>query len=213
MKRQTINPVAVATEQDLAAVSGQLAPVGGTPLKSNMLKGIIVGCRIPQDYFETQGKGESDIAVHAGSYHLALKDANIEKYNIMTYSSILPGIANLIPQPAQMVHGCVVESIMSTCTVGRGERGTAGIVYGWLYHRTTGERYGGLVCENYGDFSPEALEALLRSSLNELYVNGFEEDYRLDDIKYLNETIVPQKKHGTALVALCFTSYFYPVIA
>ncbi|MDR1341880.1 MAG: pyruvoyl-dependent arginine decarboxylase [Prevotellaceae bacterium] len=175
-------------------------------------KGITLGCRIPKDYFETHGKGESDITVHAGSYHLALKDANIEKYNIMTYSSMLPGIATLVPQPADMVHGCVVETIMSTCTVSKGERGTAGIVYGWLYNRKTNEKYGGLVCENYGDYSPDELETLLLSSLNELYVNGFEEDYRLEDIKYLHETIIPQKKYGTALVSLCFISYYHPVL-
>ncbi|MDR0413819.1 MAG: pyruvoyl-dependent arginine decarboxylase [Prevotellaceae bacterium] len=181
-------------------------------LSEGMAKGVTLGCRIPKDYFETHGKGESDIAVHAGSYHLALKDANIEKYNIMTYSSILPGIATLVPQPANMAHGCVVESIMSACTVGKGERGTAGIVYGWLYNRKTNEKYGGLVCENYGDYSPDDLHALLLSSLNELYVNGFEDDFRLENIKYLYETITPQKKYGTALVSLCFISYYHPVL-
>jgi arginine decarboxylase len=174
------------------------------------ISGITLGCRIPKDYFETSGKGESDIAVHAGSYHLALKDANIEKYNIMTYSSILPGIAQLIPQPKAMVHGCVLESIMSTCTVQQGQRGTAGIIYGWLYHRETNEKYGGLVCENYGDYSVEDLKTFLQSSLNELYINGFSEEYRLEEVKYLHETITPQKKYGTALVALCFTSYHFP---
>jgi arginine decarboxylase len=131
----------------------------------------------------------------------------------MTYSSILPGIATLVPQPADMVHGCVVESIMSACTVNKSERGTAGIIYGWLYNRKTNEKYGGLVCENYGDYSPDELKTLLLSSLNELYVNGFEEDYRLEDIKYLHETITPQKKYGTALVSLCFISYYHPVVS
>jgi arginine decarboxylase len=209
MKNQTISPIAVGTEKELQGVA---LGAGVQVLSGGGAKGVTLGCRIPKDYFETQGKGESDIAVHAGSYHLALKDANIEKYNIMTYSSILPGIATLVPQPADMVHGCVVESIMSTCTVGKGERGTAGIIYGWLYNRKTNEKYGGLVCENYGDYSPEDLQALLRSSLNELYVNGFEEDYRLEDIKYLHETITPQKKYGTALVSLCFVSYYHPIL-
>ncbi|MDR0651626.1 MAG: pyruvoyl-dependent arginine decarboxylase [Candidatus Peribacteria bacterium] len=176
------------------------------------ISGITLGCRIPKEYFETSGKGESDIAIHAGSYHLALKDANIEKYNIMTYSSILPGIAQLIPQPKTMTHGGVVESIMSACTVNQGERGAAGIIYGRLYHRKTNEKYGGLVCENYGDYSGEELQLLLQESLNELYINGFQEEYRLEEIKHLHETIVPQKKYGTAIVALCFTSYYYPHI-
>ena len=55
---------------------------------------ILIGNRIPKDFFITKGKGESDITVHAGSYHLALKDANIEMCNIMTYSSILPKIGS-----------------------------------------------------------------------------------------------------------------------
>jgi arginine decarboxylase len=74
------------------------------PTTGQEILGVTLGCRIPKEYFETSGKGESDIAIHAGSYHLALKDANIEKYNIMTYSSILPGIARLIPQPNHMLH-------------------------------------------------------------------------------------------------------------
>jgi arginine decarboxylase len=174
---------------------------------------MVFGCRIPKDYFETSGKGESDIAVHAGAYHLALKDAGIERCNIMTYSSILPCIANLIERPAQMVHGSVVECIMSVCNVEQNERGTAGITYGWLYNRKSGERYGGLVCENYGDYSAADLQDILQQSINELYINGFEEEYELRDIKYLHQTITPTRKYGTALVALCFTTYCQPIVS
>jgi arginine decarboxylase len=130
----------------------------------------------------------------------------------MTYSSILPAIANLVAMPPRIAHGSVVESIMSVCNVKQGERGTAGIVYGWLYNRKSGTRYGGLVCENYGDYSPQELQDILQQSINELYINGFEEDYELRDIKYLHQTIVPTRKYGTALVALCFTSYFQPIM-
>ncbi|GHT74458.1 hypothetical protein FACS189456_5890 [Bacteroidia bacterium] len=204
---RTFPPSDVLLETEvLDLVTEQLQPQGES-------LGITLGCRIPKDYFETSGKGESDIAVHAGSYHLALKDAGIEAYNIMTYSSILPGIATLVKQPNNIAHGSVVESIMSVCNVKKGERGTAGIIYGWLYNRNTNERYGGLVCENYGDYSTQALKDLLRSSLNELYINGFEEDFELRDIKYMSETITPTKQHGTALVALCFTTYFQPIIS
>ena len=51
---------------------------------------IIAGNRIPKDFFITGGIGQSDITVHAGSYHLALREAGIEPYNIMVYSSKLP---------------------------------------------------------------------------------------------------------------------------
>ncbi|HUX54915.1 MAG TPA: pyruvoyl-dependent arginine decarboxylase [Williamwhitmania sp.] len=175
-------------------------------------QGILVGNRIPKDYFETGGIGESDIAIHAGSYHLALKAANIEMANIMTYSSILPRIATKIERPATIEHGAVIESIMSTCTANKGERASAGIVYGWLYNKKTGQKFGGLVCEHYGNYELVELKSLLRSSLDELYFNGFSDDYRLEDIHFLTESFIPQKKYGTALVALCFTSYYYPIL-
>ena len=176
-------------------------------------KGIVVGNRVPKDYFETGGVGESDITIHAGSYHLALKAASIEMANIMTYSSILPRIAELHTKPQTIEHGAVMESIMSVSTANKGERASAGIVYGWLYHKQTHQKYGGLVCEHYGSYTEEELRALLRMSLDELYFNGFSDDYQLKEIRYLTESFVPKKKYGTALVALCFTSYYYPILS
>lgn len=173
---------------------------------------LILGNRIPVDFFETRGTGESDIAIHAGSYHLALKSANIERYNIVTYSSILPGIARRVKRPRIPVHGSVMESIMSVCHSRKGERSTAGIIYGWLFNRITGEKYGGLVCEHAGKYDNVELRKRLGMSLEELYINGFADGYELRDIEFLSESFVPEKKYGTALVALCFTSYHYPVI-
>jgi arginine decarboxylase len=175
-------------------------------------KGFIVGNRIPKDYFITSGIGQSDIAVHAGSYHLALKDAGIEMANIMTYSSILPGMATEITRPANMSHGEVMESIMAVANGKKGERISAGIIFGWLKEKKTGQRYGGLVCEHNGNYTEEELERLLRLSLNELYTNGFEKDYTLDDFRLIKRSFVPLKTFGTVLVALCFTSYFYPIL-
>ncbi|MBN3034116.1 MAG: pyruvoyl-dependent arginine decarboxylase [Bacteroidales bacterium] len=175
--------------------------------------GLIVGNRIPKDYFVTRGTGESEITIHAGSYHLALKAAGIEMANIMTYSSILPAIANKIDKPNDLVHGAVMETIMSVCNGGEGERCTAGIIYGWLHDKNTGSKYGGLVCEHYGNYSEEELDYRLRASLNELYINGFEEKYSMGRIELISESFVPRKKYGTALVALCFTNYLYPVLA
>lgn len=175
-------------------------------------QGMVIGNRIPKDYFETKGTGESDITVHAGSYHLALKAASIERYNIMTYSSILPSIATKIKKPNTVTHGAVMESIMSVCTAEKGERATAGIIYGWLYNKKTNAKFGGLVCEHFGNYGIKELNCLLSASLEELYVNGFSNDFELSNITYLTESFTPKKKYGTALVALCFTSYYYPVL-
>jgi arginine decarboxylase len=174
-------------------------------------QGTIIGNRIPKDFFITTGHGESDITIHAGSYHLALKDAGIEMCNIMTYSSIMPAIATEIERP-KMIHGEVMESIMAVAHSKKGKPATAGIIYGWLYDRNSGEKYGGLVCEHNGNYSKNVIEKLLKSSLNELYTNGFDDKYELKDIRITMETFTPKKKHGTALVAICFKNYVVPVL-
>jgi arginine decarboxylase len=175
-----------------------------------MSESTLIGCRIPKDYFVTKGKGESDITVHAGSYHLALKEAGIEMCNIMQYSSILPAIAQRIERPESLTHGQVMETIMAVCNSAKGKLCTAGIIYGWLYDKVTGEKHGGLVCEHYGEITRREVENRLSASLKELYENGYQ-DYELKDINLFVESFKPKKKFGTALVALCFTNYLVPV--
>ncbi len=175
-------------------------------------QGLLIGNRVPKDFFVAQGAGESDITVHAGSYHLALKQAGIETYNIMTYSSILPAIATEVPRPPKNIHGAVMETISAAANAEKGIRATAGIIYGWLFNKKTGKKYGGLVCEYNGHDAENDAESSLRASLDELYYNGFSEDYEMKDITLHMKSFVPTKRFGTALVALCFTNYLYPVL-
>ena len=187
-------------------------PAQKQELLQTISQDFLVGCRIPKDYFITKGTGESDITVHAGSYHLALKNARIEMCNIMTYSSILPGVANEIERPEKLVHGSVLESIMAVANSTSGERATAGITLGWLFDRESGDKYGGLVCEYNGSLDQEEARAQLGESLQELYTNGYSDDYNLRDIKIVSESLIPRKAYGTALVSLCFTNYLYPFV-
>jgi arginine decarboxylase len=168
--------------------------------------------RIPKDFFVAKGSGESDIAIHAGSFHLALKEAGIEKYNIMSYSSVLPSIATEVRKPKDLTYGAVMDTIIATSNAQKGERATAGIIFGWLFNRKTGERHGGLVCEQNGKMTVSDLTENLHASLNELYTNGFDGDFELRDIKMLTESFTVRKKFGTALCALCFVNHVYPVI-
>ena len=172
---------------------------------------LVVGNRIPKDFFITQGVGESDITIHAGSYHLALKNAGIECFNIMTYSSILPAIAQEIAAPEKYVHGSVAETIMAASNSKKGQRATAGIIFGWLFDKKTNKKYGGLVCEYNENGSEEQARKSLMASLQELYQNGFAAQFHLRDLKLMVNSFVPKKKYGTAIVALCFTNYIYPV--
>ncbi|MBN1792227.1 pyruvoyl-dependent arginine decarboxylase [Candidatus Woesearchaeota archaeon] len=178
-------------------------------------RSVLLGNRVPKDYFVTCGSGESDITIHAGSYHLALKEAGIEMCNIMTYSSILPAIANEVekPDPKDLVHGSVMDTICAVANAERGERATAAIIYGWLFDRETGERFGGLVCEYHGEKTEADAAAELRMSLNELYFNGFSNRFELQEGRLTTKSIVPKKKYGTAIVSICFTSYECPVLA
>lgn len=182
--------------------------------KSNLTEKnqIVIGNRIPRNYFVTRGRGESDITIHAGSYHLALKEAGIEVCNIMTYSSIMPGISNEIKKPSCFVHGEVMESIMAVAHSEKGERASAGIIVGWLYDKKNGKRFGGLVCEHNGGYSKKEIKEKLKASLDELYYNGFSEKYDLKEVCINVESIVPEKKHGTALVGICFVDYAVPIL-
>lgn len=175
------------------------------------MRHIKIGNRIPKDYFVTKGVGESDITIHAGSYHLALKQAGIETANIMTYSSIMPSIATEI-EKSDIQHGEVMECIISVGTARKGKRVSVGIIYGWLYDRISGEKHGGLVCERQEDMFTEELESSLHLSLNELYENGFSEKFEIRDIRVMTETITPKKKYGTAIVAICFANFIVPII-
>ena len=168
---------------------------------------IRIGQRIPQSFFVAQGHGESDLAVHAGSFHMALRDAGIEMFNIMEYSSILPEGCREVPPPKNKVHGAVLECIMSKVTVGRGETGCAGIGYGFL-RGPTGLLHGGLVVERTG--GPEDIHDRCVESLRELWRNGYDE-YELSMVRVLASSVTPKLAHGTALVALCFVDYLLGV--
>jgi len=177
------------------------------------MKLLLTGNRIPKDFFITSGVGESDITIHAGSYHLALKDAGIEMCNIMEYSSILPAIAKEIERPKNLVHGSVLESIMAVSHAEKGKRATAGLIFGWLFDKVTGKKYGGIVAEYRGNATEEEAKKTLKASLEELYKNGFSERFELKHIRTFVRSFIPKKKYGTALVALCFVNYVFPIKA
>lgn len=175
---------------------------------------MLIGNRRPRDFFRTAGVGESDITVHAGSYHLALLDAGIEMANIMTYSSILPATAREVAKPdrALFAHGEVMETITASATCGAGGTAVAGITFGWLYAED-GDCRGGLVCEFNGADGevPDDVPSHLGDMLDELHTHGYAH-LELRDRTTLVRSISPSKRFGTALVALCFLNYDIPVL-
>ena len=132
--------------------------------------------------------------------------------NIITYSSILPACAVEVEKPPHLVHGAVMETIMANATSSRGRRATAGIIFGWLYRRDNGAKHGGFVCECNGSMSRSRAEKQLYASLDELYRNGYEEEFELRDIRIEIESFVPRKRYGSALVAICVLNHYIPIL-
>ena len=170
---------------------------------------IIYQNRIPKDFFITKGAGDSNLALHAGSYHLALKAADIEKYNIITYSSILPKESTEVKKPDNLIFGSVLETIMAVANGTQGQKISAGIAVGWLKDKFTDEIIGGLVCEHAGFVGLETLKRRLMASLSEIFLNSFHDDYTLNNIKLTTIEHEVTKKYGTALVSLCFINHIY----
>ncbi len=168
---------------------------------------VVVGNRIPYEFFTVCGVGESDISTHAGSFHLALADAGIECYNIVNYSSILPRIAEEVVKPRKYVHGSVLETIMARVDGEKGQRLTAGIEYGWLVNCNSGKRYGGLVVEYMNHGTEQEAKMTLDAMLNELYGAADQKRFSLERRRTIITSFIPEKKYGTALVALGFVSY------
>lgn len=166
-----------------------------------------IGNRVPGDHFITRGVGESDVTVHAGSYHLALRQAGVEMCNIITYSSILPPGSAEVPLPAResFVHGSVLECIMAESSAERGVRATAGLVWGRL-RDDEGNDVGGLVCEYNGSGEEAWVRPHLADMLDELHSNGYEH-LELSDVRCEVVSVVPTKKYGTALVVMGFVGH------
>jgi arginine decarboxylase len=173
---------------------------------------LLVGNRIPHDFFVTSGAGESDKDWHAGSFHMAVYDAGIQMCNIIPYSSILPEIADEVRMPKKLIHGSVMEVIMAREDSKRDVRATAGIVYGWLYDpRHNFRKVGGIVCEYHGPKTRRQAEDELDERIKELHEESYSR-YKLKNLRFVITSIVPERKYGTAIAAICFLNYAIPIV-
>jgi arginine decarboxylase len=169
---------------------------------------MLIGNRIPYEYFITSGIGESDITIHAGSFDQALKDAGIHNANIITYSSIMPKKARKV-EKRELKFGSVAETIMAVANGEKGQRVTAGLIIGWVYD-SKNNKIGGLVAEYHGNDEEEKAKETLMRSIKEMFESRFPSDYQLKDTEIYTRSFVPKKKYGTAIVAIVFVSYEYP---
>jgi len=169
---------------------------------------MLIGNRIPYEYFITSGIGESDITIHAGSFDQALKDAGIHNANIITYSSIMPKKARKVER-RELKFGSIAETIMAVANGEKGQRATAGLIIGWVYDNK-GTKIGGLVAEYHGNDEEDKAKEILRKSIEEMFKSRFPLEYQLKDVEIYTRSFIPKKKYGTTIVAIVFVSYEYP---
>lgn len=177
-------------------------------------KTIVLGCRVPREYFITHGIGESDVSIHAGSYDDALKDAHIENCNVIVYSSVMPPEAVEVPRPDRVHHGAVLETILAEMSGHKGETLTAGLITWKMKSRADGRNIGGFVAEYNGHASEEAARENLVEAMEGMNLRrGYTEDlFETTEVKTIVKSFAPKKQYGTVMVVIGFTSYIFPVL-
>lgn len=181
-------------------------------VKKDMSK--LVGNLIPRTFFITKGSGESDLEMHAGSYHMALHDAGICDFNIMTYSSVIPATAVLTTMDEIDLppFGSEMKTIMAVSHGTQDEFVSAGVVYSWMYSdENFDHKVGGLVCEVSGRYLIEELESRLTRVITDLHDKTYSQ-YFLGELNFVTEGITIEKRYGTALAGLCFIDFEQPEI-
>ncbi len=174
---------------------------------------LIIGTRIPYQYFIVQGSGESDFGYHPGAYDIALENAGgVQDYNHIVYSSILPKDAVRIQSPPKDYdHGAVLESI--TAEAGKGKinpkRLTAGLIITKVLKN--GNYIGGLVAEYSGEGTREDCRKFLKLNMEGMVKRRFGSEAKTED-EFFIESIGPKSKYACALVMLGFVSYRVPVL-
>ena len=182
------------------------------------------GPRIPTTYFATTGTGESDQGIEPDpyetfSYDLALKEAGIENFNVVYYTSVLPPESHEVSLDSvrgQFHHGAVLETIMAKAGSTKENTVAAGVGRVWAVE-DEGYDVGGFAAEYERIYKKEkvdpetakkdAIKQLTASLLHELAIRGLKQK---GDMKFNVTSLYIQKNYGIALAALGFVNFIYP---
>ena len=199
-----------------------------------MEKFIILGNRVPYEYFITSGSGQSNVGseglpYETGSYDEALTKAGIEDANIIEYTSVIPTGAKQIPKEEGLKRiqwGEVLECIKAQANGEKGKFISSAVMTTDVYD-PNGKFLGGFACEYSGSGTKEEAEKSLEGSIDGIIerrnygkTNGgakmYEDNVTDKGYKYHPGKIFEYKglqvtdDHGTVLTAICFVSHKYP---
>lgn len=195
---------------------------------------MILGNRVPYEYFATTGKGESEagskgLKYETGSYDAALTNAGIENCNVIEYTSVIPTGSKQISKEEGLKRirwGEVMECIKAQANGDKGSFISAAVMTTDVYdeHNTY---LGGFALEYSGSGKKEDAIKSLSLSLKGLIerrgygeINGvvkiFENNktsrgYTIYPGKiFVYESLHVKEKHGSVFAALCWVSYRFP---
>ena len=197
---------------------------------------IILGNRIPYEYFITKGKGEANIGseglpYETGSYDSALNNAGIEEANIIQYTSVIPTEAKEISIEeglSRIKWGEVLECIKAQSNGSRGSFISAAVMTTSVTDNH-GNYLGGFACEYSGKGTRKEAEDSLEGSIagmiarrgfgniigkTKLYkINNTDKGYKIYPGKdFIYDSLKVTQEHGSVLTAICFVSHIYPII-
>lgn len=182
------------------------------------------GPRIPTAYFATTGTGQSDQGIEPDpyetfSYDLALREAGIENFNVMYYTSVLPpesyevDIKDVAPF---IHHGSVLEAIMAKAGGEQYDTVATGIGR-VLAADSSGKFIGGFAAEYERIYEKQkvgeqqayedAKAQLTRSLQHELTIRGLKQ---VGEMAFNITSLYITKKYGMCLSALGFVNFIYP---
>lgn len=200
------------------------------------MKNIIVGNRVPYEFFITSGAGESDagskgLPFETGSYDEALTKAGIEDVNVVEYTSVIPTGAKEISKEdgvRRIKWGEVLECIKAQANGNKGEFISAAVMTTSVFDKK-GNYLGGFACEYSGSGSKVEVERSLEVSIAGIierrkYGSVPTSGILYKDVKtsdgymihagkdFVYDCLKIKKHHGSVFSAICFVSYQIPLI-
>jgi arginine decarboxylase len=197
---------------------------------------VIVGNRIPYEYFITNGSGESNagsegLPYETGSYDQALTNAGIQNANVIEYTSVIPTNAKEISKKEglkRMKWGEVMECIKAQANGEKGKYISAAVMTTTVYS-PNGTFLGGFACEYSGSGTRKEAEKSLEDSITgiierldfgvikggaKLYKNNItDKGYTIFPGKiFVYDSLKVKQHHGTVIACICFVSYDIPVL-
>jgi len=197
---------------------------------------IILGNRVPYEYFITTGKGESaagseGLPYETGSYDAALNDAGIQNTNVIEYTSVMPTEAKEISKEEGLKRiqwGEVLECIKAQSNGKKGSKVSAAVMTTTITD-PKGKYLGGFACEYSGSgIRKDAEDSLLESIYGMIKRRGYGsikgelqiyKDNKTDTgfiihpgKIFVYEHLDVTEEHGTVFAVICFVSYKFPTI-